>query len=117
MAFQYKAVFTKPPLPSLTSTDAARIIEQPLLFFLSRQTSKFLSPRIVRCQKGLFPMQHRWIGRARVIVALHLPGTQVKSYTPEKHRMRVAVEIRINQVGELPRAAMDFDDVRALDLT
>ncbi len=67
-------------------------------------------------QKRLLAVQHRRVDAGGIVVAVDLPAAQVQPHTAQQCRMRVGVEIGIDQVGELAGAAMDLDHVGAFDL-
>src|SRR5690242_19331713 len=52
----------------------------------------------------------------RIVVAVELAGAERQLDAAEQGRMRVGLELGINQVRNLPRMPMQLDQVRPLDL-
>jgi len=61
-------------------------------------------------------MQDGRFGALGVVVALQLPGPQGQLDAPQQRRVRVAVELRIYEVRELPGSPVNRDEVCHLDL-
>ncbi len=72
--------------------------------------------RVVGPEERLLAVQDRRVIARRVVGALELAGPQVQLDAPEQGRVRVGLEVGVDQVGELARMAVDLDQVGPLDL-
>ena len=116
MPRQRESPLGRPRQPASPRPDRRRFVEQSMLFLLSCQTRKLAMQRMIGRQKRLLAMQDRRVGALAVVVAIDLPRPQVHPDRSQQDRVRVIVEIGINQVRELARPPMDLDQSRSFDL-
>src|SRR6266481_2774809 len=107
----------QPCLPLGACADRRRLRVEAVLLLLPRQPGELREERVVRRQERLLAMQDRRVVAAGIVVAAELARPQRQPNAAQQGRMRIALEIGIDQVRDLPRAAMDLDEVRPLDLT
>src|SRR5262245_24093053 len=116
MPFQAEAAFFQSSGPSLPRSYPARVIQQPVLFLLDRQPDELRVQGMLRDQEGILAVENGWVIRLRVLVALNLPCSQIQLHAAQQRRMRITLEVRVDEVRELAGPAVDLDDVRTLHL-
>ena len=67
--------------------------------------------RMIGRQKRLLPMQDRWVGTGGVIETIDLTGPERKLDAAPQGRVRVGLEIGINEVRNLARLPVQLDQV------
>ncbi len=103
----------QPSRPSVAGTDAAGVVEQAVLFLLSREPGAPGPQWIVGSQEGVFAVQDGWIGALGVISTIDLPDSQVEPNRPQERRVRIFLESGVHQIGKLAGPPMDLHDVGA----
>ena len=100
----------------MAGADGAGVIEQAVLFFLGGEAGEFRVEGVVGEEETLLAVEDGRVGTAGVVVAVDLPGAEVELDATEQGRVRVGIEVGINQIRELAGAAVDLDDVGAFDV-
>ena len=87
-----------------------------MFFLLLRQPGEFGVEGMIGCEERLLAVQDRRVRAGGVVDALDLAGPQVELDAPQQGRVRVGVEVGIDQVRDLAGLAVELDQVGALDL-
>jgi hypothetical protein len=103
MSLQVKPLLGQSSPPAFPCADPAGISEQPVLFFLGRQPGEFRVEGMLGVQEQFLPVQDRGIGALGIVVALDLPGLQVQLDAAQQRRVRIVLEVRVDQLRELLR--------------
>ncbi len=106
----------QPLLPALARADRRRLVEQTVFFLLLGQPGEFGHELVPGRKERFLAGEDGGIGARRVVVAVELPRPERELDAAEQARMRVGVEIGIDQVRDLPRMPVQLDQVRPLDL-
>jgi hypothetical protein len=93
-------------LPPGPGADGGRLGEQAVLFFLLRQADELGVQGMVRRQERFFAMQHRRVVAGGVVVAIEPAVAQRQADGADEGRVRVGVEVGIDEVRQLPGAAL-----------
>ena len=101
MSPQHKPGLAQSGFPACSGADLGRFREQPVPLFLPRQPGKLCVERMFRAEKGLSAVQDRRVRRRSIIVAVQLTRAEVESEAARQGRMRVRIEIGIDQVRNL----------------
>jgi len=106
----------QPPLPPLARADRRRLVEQPVFLFLLGQPGEFGHELVPGRKERFLAVEDGGIGARRVVVAVELPRPERELDAAEQGRVRVGLEVGIDQVRDLPRMPVRLDQVRPLDL-
>src|SRR5208282_5021244 len=106
----------QPPFPSLARADRRRLVEQPVLFLLLGQPGEFGHQRVPGWEERFLAVEDGGIGARRVVEAVELPRPERELDAAQQGRVRVGLEVGIDQVRDLPRMPVQLDQVRPLDL-
>jgi hypothetical protein len=82
-----------------------------VLLLLLRQSGELGAQVVIARQKRLLPMQDRWVGTGGVIEAIDLAGPERELDAAEQGRVRVGLEIGINEIRNLARLPVQLDQV------
>ena len=102
--------------PSGPGPDRRRLLQQPGPLLLVPQALELRPSRVIGQQERLLAVQDRRVRARGIVGALDLAGAQIELDASKQRRVRVGVEIRIGQVRDLARMAVQLDQVNALDL-
>src|SRR4051794_28434613 len=116
MPAEAESPFSQPPLPSFPGPGRGGVIEQPVLFLLLGEPGEPGMERVVGWQERLLAMEDRRVRALHIVVAIELARAERQLDAAKQGRMRVGLEIGINEVRNLPRMPMQLDQVRPLDL-
>jgi hypothetical protein len=101
-----EASLAQPRLPTFPRADRRRVIQQTVLLLLLRQPGELGVQGVIVCQERLLPMQDRRVGAGGIIEAVDLASAERKLHAAEEGRVRVGLEIGINEVRNLARLAV-----------
>jgi hypothetical protein len=110
-----ESLFVEATLPSLPGSDRRGVIEQPVLLLLLGEPGEPGMERVVGRQERLLAMEDGRVRAVRIVVAVELARAERQLDAAEQGRMRVGLEVGINQVRNFPRMPMQLDQVRPLD--
>src|SRR5437762_3315611 len=96
------SIIAKPSSPPVARADRCRVLEQSGFLLLEAQPGELLPQRVILVEEVLLPVKHRRVLALAVIEALQLPRPNVQLDRSEQRRVRVVIEVRIEQVGDLP---------------
>jgi hypothetical protein len=116
MAAQHKAPRGQPGLPAFLGPDRCRVVEQTVFFLLLGQSGELGVERVIGLQERLLAMEDRRIGAGSVIEAVNLEGTERELDTSLERRVRLGLEIGINEVRNLAGLAVQLDQVGPVNL-
>src|SRR5947207_15914518 len=71
---------------------------------------------MLRGEERFFAMEDGRVRALGIVVTVQLTGPQVEPDAALQRGMGIGLEVRVDQVGELARTAVEFNDVRSLDL-
>jgi hypothetical protein len=111
MAAQNEARRVQPGLPAVFRPDRRRVAEQTVFFLLLGQSGELGTEGMIGRQESLLAMEDRWIGTAGVFQTVNLAGAERELDAPLEGGVRVSLEIRINEVRNFARLAVQFDQV------
>ena len=106
----------QPPYPPRTCADRGRLVEQPVFFFLLGQPGELDRQWVPGWEERFLAVEDGGIGARRVVVAVELPRPEQELDAAEQGRVRVGLEVGIDQVRDLPRMPVQLDQVRPLDV-
>lgn len=116
MPANHESPFRQPPLPPLARADRRRLVEQPVFLFLLGQPGEFGHELVPGVKERFLAVEDGGIGARRVVVAVELPRPERELDAAEQGRVRVGLEVGIDQVRDLPRVPVQLDQVHPLDL-
>ena len=93
----------QPSLPALAGADRRRLVEQPVLFLLLGQPGEFGHQRVPGWEERFLAVEDGGIGARRVVEAVELPRPERELDAAQQGRVRVGLEVGIDQVRDLPR--------------
>src|SRR6266511_4164937 len=117
MTAKRNSTFKQTLVPSVARANQSCVIEQAPFFLLSRQAGKFLVKRIIGRNESLLAMQDRRVRRSRIIPVADIQALQISLHARTQRGMRVGVEVRVMQVGNLRLVGAEFDDRRFFEAT
>ena len=103
-------------LPAIAGANGRGVVEQPFLLLLPGEACKFLAPWVVFGNERFLAVEDRRIAALGVIEHIELPRPQRELDRSRKRRMGQAVKVGIDQVGDLARKAVQFDEIGVGDL-
>jgi len=106
----------QPPFPSFACADRLRLVEQTVAFLLPGQPGELGSQCVPGWEERFLAVEDGWIGAPGVVEAVELPRPERELDAAQQGRVRVGLEVGIDQVRDLPRMPVQFDQVRPLDL-
>ena len=107
----------QPPFPPVARADRRRLVEQTVFLLLPGQPGEFGHQLVPGREERFLPMEDGGIGALGVVEAVELPRPQRELDAAAQGRVRVGLEVGINQVRDLPGMPVQLDQVRPLDLT
>ncbi len=110
-----KAHLAQPGLPTIPRSNRRRVVQQAVLLFLSRQPGELAVQGMIGRQKHLLAMQDRRIGAGGVIEAIDLASAERELDAAQQGRVRVGLEIGINEVRYLAGLAVRLDQVGTVE--
>ena len=93
----------QPSLPALAGADRRRLVEQPVFFLLPSEPGEFGHQRVPGWKDRFLAVEDRGIGALSVVEAVELPRPQRELDAAKQGRVRVGLEVGIDQVRDLPR--------------
>ena len=81
-----------------------------MLHFLLAQPGELGVKRMIRRQERLLAVQDWRVGTGGVIEAVDLAGTERELDAPQKGRVRVGLEVGIDEVRDFAGLAVQIDD-------
>jgi hypothetical protein len=109
MAAEHKARRVQPGLPPVFRSDHRRVVEQTVFFLLLAQPGEFGVEGMIGRQERLLTVQNRRIRAGCVVEAVNLAGAERELNAALERRVRVGLEIGINEVRHLARLAVQLD--------
>ena len=109
----HRAEAVGPPGPR---ADRRRLVQEAGPLLLAGEPLELRSERVVGRQEGLLAMQDRRVLAPGVVDALDLAGPQVELDAPQQGRVRVGLEVGVDEIGDLARVPVQLDQVGPLDL-
>jgi len=106
----------QPLLPALARADRRCLVEQTVFFLLPGQPGEPGRQRVPGWEERFLAVEDGGIGALGEIEAVELPRPQRELDATEQGRVRVVLEVGIDQVRDLPRMPVQLDQVRPLDL-
>ncbi len=103
-------------IPAVSSSYKVRVGEETVLLLLQGKPREFLTERVIHEQEAFFTVEHGRVFALTIVQAFKLPRAHAQLDRPEQGGMGVFFEVRICQVGNLPREPVDLDQVRPFDL-
>src|SRR5271157_5118458 len=97
-----KSSLRQPPFPSLARADCRRLVEQSVFFLLLGQSGEPGHQRVPGWEERFLAVEDGGIGALCVVVAIELPRPQRELDAAEQGRVRVGLEVGIDQVRDLP---------------
>jgi hypothetical protein len=97
-----------PPGPR---ADRRRLVQKPGALLLAGEPLELRSERVLGPQEGLLAVQDRRVLAPGVIEALDGAGPQVQLDAPQQGRVRVGLEVGVDEIGDLARLAVQLDQV------
>ena len=102
--------------PARARADRRRLVQQPGPLLLAGEPLELRSEGMVGRQEGLLAVQDRRVLAPCVVDALDLAGLQVELDAPQQCRVRVGLEVGVDEIGDLARVPVQLDQVGPLDL-
>jgi hypothetical protein len=97
--------------PAFIGPDPCRIVEQAVLFLLLGQPGELGVEGMIDSEECLLAMENRRIRAGRVFEAVNLADAERELDAALERRMRVGLEIGIDEVRNLARLAVPLDQV------
>ena len=116
MPANHESSLRQPSFPSLARADRRRLVEQAVFFLLPCQPGEFGHQRVPGWEERFLAVEDGGIGALGVVEAVELPRPERELDAAEQGRVRVDLEVGIDQVRDLPRMPVQLDQVRPLDL-
>ncbi len=111
-----EAPLHQPHFPPLACADRRRLVEQTVLFLLLGQSGEPGHQRVPGREERFLAVEDGGIGALGVVEAVDLPRPQRELDAAEQGRVRVGLEVGIDQVRDLPGMPVQLDQVRPYDL-
>ncbi len=105
----------QPALPAVAGADGGGVVEQAVAFFMAGEARELGRERMMRREERFLAVEYRWVGALGVVEAIDLPRPERELDAPQQGRVRVGLEIGIDQVRDLARMPVQLDQVRSLD--
>ena len=115
MSSQHKAPLGEAGLPAVLRPDRRRVVEQTVFFLLLSQPGELGMEWMVGRQESLLAMEDRRIRAGGVVEAVDLAGAERKLDAAVESRVRVGLEIGINELRNLAGLAVQLDQIGPVD--
>src|SRR5947208_2285261 len=96
--------------PAVDRSDCLRLAVEPVSFLLSRKPGESLPQRVIRENEFLLSVEDRRVRPACVIEVFNPKRLKRYEQRANESRMRVPLETRIGEVGDLRLRTMELDD-------
>jgi hypothetical protein len=110
----HESSFVEAALPSLRGSDRRRVVKQPASLLLLGEPGEPGMERVVGWQECLLAMKDGRVRAVRVVIAIELARAKRQLDAAEQGRMRVRLEVGINQIfcKRPSRMPMQLDQIR-----
>ncbi len=98
-----EAPLRQPLFPPRARTDRRRLVEQTVFFLLPGQPGELGQQSVPGWEERFLALEDGGIGAPGVIEAIELPRPQRELDAAQQGRVRVGLEVGIDQVRDLPR--------------
>ncbi len=99
----------QPPFPPLPRADRRRLVEQTVLLLLLGQPGEFGQQSVPGREERFLAVEDGGIGTLGVVEAVELPRPQRELDAAQQARVRVSLEVGIDQLRDLPRIPVQLD--------
>jgi hypothetical protein len=117
MSSQHKTPLGEPGLPAFLGPDRRRVVEQTVFFLLLGQPGELGVKRMIGREECLLAMENRRIPAGGIVEAVDLAGAERELDAALERRVRVGLEIGIDEVRNLARLTVQLDQVGPIDFS
>jgi len=111
MPAKREAGLAQPGPPAISRPDCGRIVEQTMFLLLPGQAGKLRVEWMIGREERLLAMEDRRVCAGVVFEAIDLAGAERQLDATEQGRVRIGLEIGINEVRDFSGLAVQLDDV------
>jgi hypothetical protein len=112
-----EAPLAQPRLPTFPRADRRGVVQQAVLFLLLRQSGELGVQGVIARQKRLLAVQDRRVGAGGIIEAIDLASAKRQLRAAPQGRVRVGLEIGINEIRNLAGMPVQLDQVGPVERT